>query len=95
MKKRTIAGVSRSAVWIMLLTITVGSTVWGQYELSRYTFDGGGGRSIGGPCDESNRLHQSPRCNPRQGDDIAGGRSRVGLGLGESTVERRCNHEGK
>lgn len=44
-KRKTIAGISRSAVWIMLLMISAAS---GQYELSWYTIDGGGGQSSGG-----------------------------------------------
>jgi len=44
-KRKTRAGISRSAVWIMLLMISAAS---GQYELSWYTIDGGGGQSSGG-----------------------------------------------
>ena len=38
--------------WILLLLVVLGlivSSSWGQYELSWYTVDGGGGQSSGGP----------------------------------------------
>ncbi len=38
----------RSTVWILLLVILAASAAHGQYELSWYTIDGGGGRSSGG-----------------------------------------------
>ncbi len=49
MKRKTIAGVSKLVVWIMLFTILVASTASGQYDLSWSTIDGGGGTSSGGP----------------------------------------------
>ena len=39
----------RSAVLILLLMALATSVASGQYELSWYTIDGGGGRSSGGP----------------------------------------------
>jgi len=48
MKKKTIGDISRLAIWIMLLMISVASTASGQYELSWSTIDGGGGTSSGG-----------------------------------------------
>jgi hypothetical protein len=48
MTRKTIAGVHRLAVWIMLLMVLAGSSANGQYKLSWYTIDGGGGRSSGG-----------------------------------------------
>ncbi len=47
--RKTISEVHQSAVWIMLLMVLAGSSAIGQYELSWYTIDGGGGRSNGGP----------------------------------------------
>jgi hypothetical protein len=47
--KKNKAIMHRLTVWIMLLTISAISTASGQYELSWYTIDGGGGRSSGGP----------------------------------------------
>jgi len=49
MKKKTIEAVARSAFGIILLTMFVSPIVSGEYELSWYTIDGGGGRSTGGP----------------------------------------------
>ena len=47
--KKTAEAVAWSAIGLMLLTMFVSSTVSGEYELSWYTIDGGGGRSTGGP----------------------------------------------
>ncbi|MHC4618821.1 MAG: hypothetical protein ACYTEQ_13840 [Planctomycetota bacterium] len=49
MKNKTIKAVARSAIGIILLTMFVASTATGEYELSWYTIDGGGGTSTGGP----------------------------------------------
>jgi len=49
MKKKTIEVVARSAIGIILLTMFVVSAASGEYELSWYTIDGGGGQSSGGP----------------------------------------------
>jgi hypothetical protein len=49
MKQKAIADMSRLIVWIMLLVISAASRANGQYELSWYTIDGGGGTSSGGP----------------------------------------------
>ena len=46
---KALTGMHRLAVWIMLLIVLAGPSANGQYELSWYTIDGGGGRSIGGP----------------------------------------------
>jgi hypothetical protein len=48
-KKKWITGMPRSAVSILLLMALATSVASGQYELSWYTIDGGGGRSGGGP----------------------------------------------
>jgi hypothetical protein len=49
MKNKTIASISRLAVSTMLLIVLAESNANGQYEISWYTIDGGGGRSTGGP----------------------------------------------
>ena len=48
MRNKTIACISRLTVSIILLAIFNGPAASGQYELSWYTIDGGGGQSIGG-----------------------------------------------
>ena len=48
MRNKTITFISRLTVSIILLAIFNGPPASGQYELSCYTIDGGGGRSIGG-----------------------------------------------
>lgn len=48
MKKKVIVGKYGLVFWIALLVISAASAS-GQYELSWYTIDGGGGRSNGGP----------------------------------------------
>jgi hypothetical protein len=48
MRNKTIACISRLTVSIILLAILTGPAASGQYELSWYTIDGGGGRSTGG-----------------------------------------------
>jgi hypothetical protein len=48
-KKKWITGMPRSAVSILLLMALATSVASGQYELSWYTIDDGGGRSGGGP----------------------------------------------
>jgi len=48
MRNKTIAFISRLTVSILILAILTGSLASGEYELSWYTIDGGGGRSTGG-----------------------------------------------
>ena len=48
MRNKTIACISRLTVSIILLAIFNGPAASGQYDLSWYTIDGGGGRSTGG-----------------------------------------------
>jgi len=43
------ASIARLAASTMLLIVLAESSASGQYELSWYTIDGGGGTSIGGP----------------------------------------------
>ncbi|MHC4112084.1 MAG: hypothetical protein ACYSUY_13500 [Planctomycetota bacterium] len=47
-KKKTMTGMFSLTVWIVLLVILAVSAASGQYELSWYTIDGGGGQSAGG-----------------------------------------------
>ena len=58
MKKKTIAAVDRLTVSIVLLIVLIGSSANGQYELSWYTIDGGGGTSSGGPYELSGTIGQ-------------------------------------
>jgi len=46
--RKTKASKHRLAVWIVLFVMSVASAASGQYELSWYTIDGGGGQSSGG-----------------------------------------------
>ena len=48
MKNKTIASITRLAVSTMLLIVLAESKANGQYEISWYTIDGGGGLSSGG-----------------------------------------------
>ncbi len=47
-KHKMTAGISLSALFMLLLVMFCGATAMGEYELSWYTIDGGGGRSSGG-----------------------------------------------
>jgi len=47
--RKTTAGLLRSDLVILLLVMFCGATAMGEYKLSWYTIDGGGGRSSGGP----------------------------------------------
>jgi len=49
MNSKTIASITRLAVSTMLLIVLAESSTNGQYEISWYTIDGGGGTSRGGP----------------------------------------------
>jgi hypothetical protein len=72
--KKTIAGVHRLAVWIMLLMILAGSNANGQYKLSWYTIDGGGGRSIGGQYTLTGTIGQPDAAYSRGGNyELLGG----------------------
>jgi len=48
MKKKIIVRKSGLVFWIILLMISAASIASSQYEISRYTIDGGGGQSSGG-----------------------------------------------
>lgn len=74
MTRKTIAGVHRLSVWIMLLMVLAGSNANGQYELSWYTIDGGGGRSIGGPYTLTGTIGQPDAAYSRGGNyELLGG----------------------
>ena len=47
-KRKTITGMFPSTVWTLLLVILAASAASGQYELSWFTIDAGGGQSTGG-----------------------------------------------
>lgn len=47
-KRKTKAVFSISSLFMLLLVMFCGATATGEYELSWYTIDGGGGRSSGG-----------------------------------------------
>ena len=49
MKNKTISFISRLIVSVILFAVLNATVASGQYELSWYTIDGGGGRSSGGP----------------------------------------------
>ena len=49
MKNRTKAFIAWLAISTMLIIVLAESNTNGQYEISWYTIDGGGGRSAGGP----------------------------------------------
>lgn len=49
MKKKTIRAITLSGFCVLMLTILAASNSSGEYEISWYTIDGGGGRSSGGP----------------------------------------------
>jgi len=71
---KTIAGVHRLAVWIMLLMLFAGSGANGQYKLSWYTIDGGGGRSIGGDFTLTGTIGQPDAAYSRGGNyELLGG----------------------
>ena len=48
MKKKITIRKSREVLWIILLMISAASIASGQYDISWYTIDGGGGTSSGG-----------------------------------------------
>ena len=70
MKKKAIAAVDRLTVSIVLLVL-IGSIANGQYELSWYTIDGGGGVSSGGPYELIGTIGQPDAGN------LAGGQYEV------------------
>ncbi len=72
--RKTIAGIHRLAVWIMLLMALGGSSANGQYKLSWYTIDGGGGRSISGPYTLTGTIGQPDAAYSRGGNfELLGG----------------------
>ncbi len=49
MKKKTIRAITLLGFCVLMLTILAISNASGEYEISWYSIDGGGGRSSGGP----------------------------------------------
>ena len=47
-KRKTITDIHRLTVRMVLFMVSAASAASGQYELSQYTIDGGGGMSSGG-----------------------------------------------
>jgi hypothetical protein len=74
MTRKKIAGIHRLAVWIMLLMVLAGSSANGQYKLSWYTIDGGGGRSSGGSYSLMGTIGQPDAAYGRAGNfELLGG----------------------
>jgi len=48
MKKKTIRAITLSGFCVLVLTMLAASNASGEYKISWYTIDGGGGRSSGG-----------------------------------------------
>lgn len=73
-KRKTTLGLSRSALVMLLLVMFCGSTAMGEYEISWYTIDGGGGRSSGGPYNLVGTIGQPDAAWSRGGDyELLGG----------------------
>lgn len=74
MKKKVIVGKYGLVFWIAFLIMSVASTASGQYELSWYTIDGGGGRSTGGPYSLTGTIGQPDAAYSRGGNyELLGG----------------------
>jgi hypothetical protein len=74
MKKKTITDIHRLLVWVMLLILLAESSANGQYQLSWYTIDGGGGRSTGGPYTLMGTIGQPDAAYSRGGNyELLGG----------------------
>jgi hypothetical protein len=74
MKNNKIASIARLAISTMLLIVLAESKVKGQYELSWYTIDGGGGRSTGGPYTLTGTIGQPDAAYSRSGNyELLGG----------------------
>jgi len=73
-KEQAITGMFRSTVWVLLLVMLAVSAAGGQYELSWYTIDGGGGRSNGGDFTLTGTIGQPDAAWSRGGDyELLGG----------------------
>ena len=70
MKNKTMASIARLAVSILLLAILAGPAASGQYELSWYTIDGGGGTSSGGPYTITGTIGQPDAADSQGGSFI-------------------------
>jgi hypothetical protein len=74
MKKKTITDIRRLLVWVMLLIVLAESSANGQYEVSWYTIDGGGGRSSGKPYELVGTIGQPDAAYSRGGNyELLGG----------------------
>ena len=74
MRNKTIAFISRLTVSIILLAIFNGPAASGQYDLSWYTIDGGGGLSSGGSYELVGTIGQPDAAWSRGGDyELLGG----------------------
>jgi hypothetical protein len=74
MKNKKLASIARLAVSTMLLIILAESKANGQYEISWYTIDGGGGRSNGGPYSLMGTIGQPDAAYSRGGNfELLGG----------------------
>lgn len=74
MKKKAIVSICGWAVSIVVLIVLVSSSANGQYELSWYTIDGGGGRSSGGPYTLTGTIGQPDAAVVSGGDyELLGG----------------------
>lgn len=74
MKKKAIVSICGWAVSIVVLIVLVSSSANGQYELSWYTIDGGGGRSSGGPYTLTGTIGQPDAAAVSGGDyELLGG----------------------
>jgi hypothetical protein len=72
--RTTTSCLSRSALFILLLVMFCGATAMGEYELSWYTIDGGGGRSSGGPYELVGTIGQPDAAWSKGGDyELLGG----------------------
>ncbi len=74
MKNRTIAFIAWLAISTMLLLVLAESNTNGQYEISWYTIDGGGGRSSGGDFTLTGTIGQPDAAYSRGGNyELLGG----------------------
>jgi hypothetical protein len=72
--RKTTAVLSRSALFMLILVMFCGATAMGEYELSWYTIDGGGGRSSGGPYELVGTIGQPDAAWSRGGNfEVLGG----------------------
>ncbi len=74
MRNKTITSIARLAISTMLLIVLAESIANGQYEISWYTIDGGGGRSSGGDFTLTGTIGQPDAAYSRGGNyELLGG----------------------